>query len=354
LENKKLRTVSEDVEKKFQIHKDKFREVLVKFLRETSEREREEDKKRVNEKSITIGNITYQKGLDVYEVWQDGTNFQQLKDKYNQICSEKERLEKLKKYLQKQRQQFRKEYPNLLQLNDSDSQRMLQQQINDINEQEETCKIKLNHLKKEESQNIAEQEKLLIEKSIQIREIKRIRDQDRSMFKNYPIIDDEVSVEENNKNEIEIKFNNLPIELTKNDIEIKINNNKNKNQLYDELLIHAEKSINNQQSNHDNNSEGSNSNNNNNNNNEKKGNDEIEMKETKFYQFTKRYQFPKQMIKLDEINASLLLDNNNNKNSGNTLLLKIPKYHPHHFIHHSIRNGKSKEVKEPNLRIKVN
>ncbi|EFC37364.1 predicted protein [Naegleria gruberi] len=163
----------------------RFREIAVQFLRERAERERIEDKKKVNEKSITIGTITYQKGLDVYEVWQDGTLFQQLKENENRITTEKDKLEKQKKNIQKQRQQLKKEQ---ITTNDAEFIRKLEEQLHDLNEQEETVKLKLIHLKKEETQNIAEQENLLIEKSIQIREIKRIRDQEKSMFKNYPII----------------------------------------------------------------------------------------------------------------------------------------------------------------------
>jgi len=182
-----LKNIVQDGEIRNNERNKRFREIAVQFLRERAERERIEDKRRVNEKSITIGTITYQKGMDVYEVWQDGTLFQQFKDSYNRIVSDRDKLEKQKKTIQKQRQQIKKEQAVTSSV-DSDFARKLEEQMNDLNEQEESIKLSLNHLKKEEAQNLAEQEKLLIEKSIQIREIKRIRDQDKSMFKNYPII----------------------------------------------------------------------------------------------------------------------------------------------------------------------
>ncbi|KAG2381899.1 hypothetical protein C9374_005691 [Naegleria lovaniensis] len=183
-----LKNLLQDYDIKTAERTKRFREIAVQFLRERAERERIEDKKRVNEKTITIGTITYQKGMEVYEVWQDGTLFQQYKETENRISMERDKLEKQKKTIQKQRQQLKKEQISHSSINDPDFARRLEEQMNDLNEQEETIKLRLNHLKKEETQNSAEQEKLFIEKSIQIREIKRIRDQEKSMFKNYPII----------------------------------------------------------------------------------------------------------------------------------------------------------------------
>ena len=58
----------------------------------------------------------------------------------------------------------------------------------ELAEQEEIYKLRLAALKKDEAFILAEKEKLEIEKSLHIKEIKRIREEDRSRFNNFPIL----------------------------------------------------------------------------------------------------------------------------------------------------------------------
>lgn len=191
---------------------------LIEVLTKLAEQERKDDKDRMNQNSIRIGTITYQKTIgDAFEVWQDGEMFIDLERRQAQVTAEKERLEKMKKQLQKQRANVKKGSSESQQSSTSSSSvasastsalqalmpapsapssstssiSSISQNdilINDINEQEEILKLRLNQIKKDETIITAEREKLLISKSIQIREIKRIRDQERSRFKNPTLI----------------------------------------------------------------------------------------------------------------------------------------------------------------------
>lgn len=155
----------------------KHRFVLEQLVREKSERERREELNRLKEKTLHIGNISYErKGLEVFEVWQDGEAFQDLERQFQKFQEEKESLERSKKNLSKRKTNLKKSGQENL------------DKLFYINEQEEVMRIRQNLLKKNEAALNEEKRKLLIEKSQMIREIKRNRDQDRSRFNNFPVI----------------------------------------------------------------------------------------------------------------------------------------------------------------------
>jgi tousled-like kinase len=192
---------------------EKYCNSLIEILTKLAEKERKEDKDRMNENSIKIGTITYQKTIgEAFEVWQDGESFIDLERRQSFINAEKERLEKMKKQIQKQKMNIKKteqhQQPSSsalmpapalpgtssINISSSNSNNSLIAQIqndmmlNDLNEQEEIVRIRLSQIKKDELALLVEREKLLIAKSMQVREIKRIRDQERSRFSNPTLI----------------------------------------------------------------------------------------------------------------------------------------------------------------------
>jgi tousled-like kinase len=181
--NQQLQSTIQDQQNKEVEKNEKYKNSLIELLRERAERERREDKRIVDENTIRIGTITYQKAVDVYEIWQDGETFVDLERRATKITEERDKIERLKKAVMKDRTNMKK-----------DNQERTEKQIRDtmdyLNEMEEIYKLRLSALKKEEATLNNERDRLQIEKSIQIREIKRIRDQERSRFNNMPVLKD--------------------------------------------------------------------------------------------------------------------------------------------------------------------
>merc|ERR1712130_734688 len=188
----KLHDISEEHKKAVELRQQRYNDSFIDILTKLAEQERKEDKIKMNENCIKIGTIVYQKTIgDAFEVWQDGDLFIDLERKQQLITAEREKLEKQKKQIQKTRSSIKKENTGSATNSASTSNNQLQQSdiiLNDLNEQEEIYKLRLSQIKKEEATIQTERERLTILKSIQIREIKRIRDQDRSRFKSPTLI----------------------------------------------------------------------------------------------------------------------------------------------------------------------
>jgi tousled-like kinase len=63
-----------------------------------------------------------------------------------------------------------------------------EREIQELLQQEEIYKIRINALKKDELDLNVEREKLTIEKNLHIRELKRVHDEDQSRFNNNPLL----------------------------------------------------------------------------------------------------------------------------------------------------------------------
>src|SRR5690606_14235531 len=166
------------LEEKIKIKEDenkKYREALIEILRTAAEQERKIERDTVRKNSIRLGYLTYQRnGIELQEVWHDGEQLEELYQKYEKLKEMKEKFQKLKKNVQKAKKNV-----------DID-----QIKLRELNEEEETYKMKLLNLKKEESRLEELRNKLQMEKQLHIRAIQRIRDEDRSRFNNFPILND--------------------------------------------------------------------------------------------------------------------------------------------------------------------
>lgn len=164
---------------KSEVMRQKFRKVLEELVREKAERERQEELQILKEKTMRIGNISYErKGLEVFEVWQDGDEFHKLEKRFQELQQEKERLETLKKDVNKRKANLKKSTHEQV------------DELYAVIELEEVIRIRQSFLKKDEQSLNEDKRRLLIEKSRVIREIKRNRDQERSRFNSFPVIQD--------------------------------------------------------------------------------------------------------------------------------------------------------------------
>ena len=127
-------------------------------------------------------NSTNRHGTEFIEVWQDGVAFKDIKKRLEQNEVQRNEIEKTKKQLSKKRTNLTK--------SDNKSEGEVTPEIAEIMEQEELLKLKLAYLKKQETDMQTERERLLLEKSLHIRELKRITDEDHSKFNTSPLLRD--------------------------------------------------------------------------------------------------------------------------------------------------------------------
>jgi len=159
--------------------KKRAKEELVTVYRQLALYEQTKARERVAQDILRLGQVTLERhGTELVEVWQDGYAFRELKRKLEANENQKNELEKLKKQLTKKKNAFAKDKPE-------DSPEM-----QEILEQEEMYKMKIATVKKTEQELLAEKEKLVIEKSLHIREVKRVTDEDHSQFNNFPLLKD--------------------------------------------------------------------------------------------------------------------------------------------------------------------
>jgi tousled-like kinase len=125
-------------------------------------------------------NLSSRHGTEFIEVWQDGVAFKDIKKRLELNEGQRNEIEKTKKQLSKKRTNLTK--------SDSKSEGEVTPEIAEIMEQEELLKLKLAYLKKQETDLQTERERLLLEKSLHIRELKRITDEDHSKFNTSPLL----------------------------------------------------------------------------------------------------------------------------------------------------------------------
>jgi tousled-like kinase len=176
IEKERLKLELNEMKEKTKEKENKFKNILIKILKENIVFEKEKDKLELRQKTIKLGTLQYQrKGIEVFEFWQDGELFEQLEENCAENEMEREKFEKLKRQVQKQKSNVKKkeEDENMLRF---------------LNEQEEIYKTKLNFLKHRESELKEEREKLNLEKFTLMRKIKLHNEEEKSSFKNSPLL----------------------------------------------------------------------------------------------------------------------------------------------------------------------
>ncbi|KAJ3284088.1 hypothetical protein HK104_010107 [Borealophlyctis nickersoniae] len=184
------------------------REVLIDSLKAQAIQSKRRARERLSENSLRLATITFDRhGLDYHERWQEGYAFTELQEQIARINREKEEIEKKRKTLAKRMKLSKtmstEEKPEQ-QPTPNRSENISSRQTGTTNglgnleaispqefhELDEISKLRSAALKKEESDLLAQLERLTVERDLHIRECRRIRDEDQSRFNSHMVLND--------------------------------------------------------------------------------------------------------------------------------------------------------------------
>eukprot|EP00742_Colponemidia_sp_Colp-10_P009213 GILJ01010031.1.p1 GENE.GILJ01010031.1~~GILJ01010031.1.p1 ORF type:complete len:543 (-),score=104.09 GILJ01010031.1:117-1700(-) len=149
---------------------------LMALLRELYAKEREEVRAKVTRDTTQLGKILpARNGVLIGEAWEDGEAFKDLQRQQQQIAKERDEIDKRRKQLWKPKRGTSKE-----DVTSADDEY--------IAEQREIFSLRMTILARDEQKLNEALEKLEVDKNLHIRELKRIRDEDRSRFNNFPVL----------------------------------------------------------------------------------------------------------------------------------------------------------------------
>jgi len=160
-----------------------LRNALMDALREQGRLERGLNARLVAEKCQRLGQpVIARSGTALQEVWEDGSEFQRLSERQNVIAAERESIERSRKELSR----LRRPAPGQ---NDAtaDAPQWLSMYIA---EQEEIFRVRIQLLKRDEAALAEERAKLECERAMLLRELKRVRDESASRFREFPLLAD--------------------------------------------------------------------------------------------------------------------------------------------------------------------
>ncbi|KAL2911807.1 Serine/threonine-protein kinase tousled-like 2 [Polyrhizophydium stewartii] len=146
----------------------KMREALVASLREHARVKHRLTRRNASENSLRLASLTLKrKGIDFQDCWQEGVEFVDLQEKLAALNREREDVEKHKRLLARRDA-----------ATDDDAGLQV----------EEVAKLRLLSIKREETELLARLDRLLVERTMHIKECLRIRDEDESRFNSHPVL----------------------------------------------------------------------------------------------------------------------------------------------------------------------
>ncbi|EDV27194.1 uncharacterized protein TRIADDRAFT_23353 [Trichoplax adhaerens] len=144
-------------------------------------------RKLLQENNLRLGHFTTSRhGANFVETWVDGMAFSELNREKEEINRLKEEFEKHKKQLLKRKPQVSTAKTKGGKTSNSSEHDHLT--TDEFYEMEEILKLRAAAIRKREADVLAELEKLERERTLHIRELKRIHNEDQSRFKDYPIL----------------------------------------------------------------------------------------------------------------------------------------------------------------------
>eukprot|EP00300_Choanocystis_sp_HF-7_P026088 c2867_g1_i1.p1 GENE.c2867_g1_i1~~c2867_g1_i1.p1 ORF type:complete len:593 (+),score=128.01 c2867_g1_i1:1-1779(+) len=164
----------------------KVKSEMISLLRSLGYEERYRVAQQNAEKSRRLGRIQYQRSAAmISEVWEDGQDFKLLYREQEEILSSKEALETMKKAVKRRTQEAKgKEVA-------PESEDWLKAMSPaDFATQEEIIRLRAASLRKREASVLERKQDLEREKSLFLREAKRMSDQDMSAFNDFPLLSD--------------------------------------------------------------------------------------------------------------------------------------------------------------------
>ena len=138
-------------------------------------------RKKLAEDCQRIGQTSFERrGMEMHEVWQDGELFRQVDEQLRVLGTRREQFENTKKQLAKKRQSA---VPAAA-LPDGGLE------SSSTGDMEEICKVRIMAVKREEAALQEERERLQGLKSLHMKELKRVQDEDQSRFNDFPVLHD--------------------------------------------------------------------------------------------------------------------------------------------------------------------
>lgn len=166
-----------------------IKRILIDLLRETSQKSFRQDQLEASEKSLRLGHIKHLgHGHGFREVVVNGWEFDDLKKKHDELIGKREDLEKLKKALQKQKYQGKTNLSVDNAETPANSGFVQPANIVDLFEEEEALRMRMNILKRDESDLLSQTERLEIERDQHLRNLKLLKDEEQSRLSGNPVL----------------------------------------------------------------------------------------------------------------------------------------------------------------------
>ena len=158
-----------------------LRRALTVQVRELARQERLSMARKTAAQCERLGHVTViRTGTTLQEAWEDGTEFRHLAERTAAITAQREAIDRSRKELTR----LRKPPAH----GDAPPTPAAPAMVHYIMEQEETFKIRLQHLRREEASLAEERARLECEKVTLMRELKRVRDENASRFNDFPLL----------------------------------------------------------------------------------------------------------------------------------------------------------------------
>lgn len=169
-----------------QAREKRAKDVMLKLVVSAAKHERALSSTKIGQDKVRVGSVAYERqGMTVRELWEEGSAFAEWRRRQDELVAEKEELDKDRKAFNK-----RSKTQGMSALAQAGVMQPPPVPSDDIAEQEEIYRLRDKKLKEKEKAIAEEKEKLEREKYSLIRELKRLQDQQRSSYKDFPVLHD--------------------------------------------------------------------------------------------------------------------------------------------------------------------
>lgn len=171
------------------LHSTALKDFVARLARDNARKDRTLSHHRLQEEAPRLGTLSVQrKGIDVQEVWENGSAISNLKDKYTALMKQKESIEALRKASKRRLPLPGQPIPQKMDTMQGACLDSGPLHPDDWLLQEEALKARLASIRRDEDALKTEGQRLEFEKNVHIREIKRLRDEEASRFGDHPIL----------------------------------------------------------------------------------------------------------------------------------------------------------------------
>ena len=163
-----------------------MREIIQRLSTADAKHERELTVHRLQQEAPRLGTLSVRRrGIEVQEVWEDGSAFKDLQDRLNALADTREAIEAARKACKRRLPLPGQPLPDERNAGGGEGTPM---HPDDWVIQEEVYKTRLTALKREEDTLRSDLARVEAEKNAHVRELKRVRDEESSRFGDYPVL----------------------------------------------------------------------------------------------------------------------------------------------------------------------